>query len=185
MTAKDYTLEYMTATLASADYIASCCDPVRIGGYCRECPSYGTVWVCPPLCFDARKRAACYERIMLVGTKITPCRPMSFAEGEDFVAAERLAIERRLLTLEGRCKGWALAFSGRCLHCAEACTRHTGGVCRHPEMVRPSLEACGFDIEKTAREIFGVTLKWSKDNMMPDYLFMVSGIFFNGDDIVW
>lgn len=185
MTAKDYTAEYQTATLPSADYVASFCDPVRIGGYCRECPSFGKMWACPPLSFDARARSACYERVLLVGTKITPCRLMTFDDGEGFVAAERLAIERRLLALESMCGGWALLFSGKCLHCAEACSRAAGGTCRHPEMVRPSLEACGFDIEKTVREIFGVTLRWSKDNMMPEYLFMVSGLFFNGDDVVW
>ncbi|WP_147625860.1 hypothetical protein [Alistipes provencensis] len=33
-------------------------------------------------------------------------------------------------------------------------------------MVRPSPEACGFDIVRTASELFGIELKWGKEGLL-------------------
>lgn len=57
--------------------------------------------------------------------------------------------------------------------------------CRHPELVRPSLEACGFDIGRTTSELFGIELKWGADGKMPEYLTLVCGFFHDGDGVVW
>ena len=57
--------------------------------------------------------------------------------------------------------------------------------CRHPELVRPSLEACGFDIARTTSELFGIELKWGSDGLMPEYLTLVCGFFHNAENIIW
>ncbi len=54
-----------------------------------------------------------------------------------------------------------------------------GTPCRHPEKVRPSLEAFGFDIAKTLSELFNIELLWGKDGKLPEYLVLVSGFFHN------
>ena len=59
------------------------------------------------------------------------------------------------------------------------CTRNCGTPCRHPEKVRPSLEAFGFDIAKTLAELFNIELLWGKDGKLPEYLVLVSGFFHN------
>ena len=57
--------------------------------------------------------------------------------------------------------------------------------CRHPELVRPSLEACGFDIAHTPSELFGIELKWGTDGSLPEYLTLVCGFFHNAENIIW
>ena len=57
--------------------------------------------------------------------------------------------------------------------------------CRHPELVRPSLEACGFDIAHTTSELFGIELKWGTDGSLPEYLTLVCGFFHNAENIIW
>ncbi len=72
------------------------------------------------------------------------------------------------------------AYIGKCLHCNDGiCTRKCGKACLHPEKVRPSLEAFGFDIEMTLKELFGIELLWGKDGKLPKYLVLVSGFFHN------
>ena len=47
----------------------------------------------------------------------------------------------------------------------------------HPAKVRPSLEAFGFDMSKTAKELLGLEIKWSDGVHIPEYLTLVCGIF--------
>ena len=55
------------------------------------------------------------------------------------------------------------------------------------ERVRPSLEACGFDLERTASELFGIEMLWGRDGRLPEYLTLVCGLFHGhaADDVRW
>ena len=80
----------------------------------------------------------------------------------------------------------SFAYVGTCLYCPEGtCTRPEAKPCRHPELVRPSLEACGFDIAHTTSELFGIELKWGTDGSLPEYLTLVCGFFHNAENIIW
>ena len=82
--------------------------------------------------------------------------------------------------MERKYGGRSFAYIGKCLHCPNnECTRNCGTPCRHPEKVRPSLEAFGFDIAKTLSELFNIELLWGKDGKLPEYLVLVSGFFHN------
>jgi predicted metal-binding protein len=61
----------------------------------------------------------------------------------------------------------------------EKCTRIMGDMCIAPEMIRPSLEAFGFDISKTSSDLLGIEMKWSKNGILPEYFTLVSGFFTN------
>lgn len=89
---------------------------------------------------------------------------------------ERKRTDDLLLELEKTHNGRAF-FPGSCLLCS-SCTRAEGKPCLYPERVRPSLEACGFDIGKTSSELLNIELKWGEHGKMPEYLTLVSGIFF-------
>lgn len=54
-----------------------------------------------------------------------------------------------------------------------------------PTLVRPSLEACGFDIVRTTSELFGIELKWGEEGRLPEYLTLVCGFFHNADNAIW
>lgn len=51
--------------------------------------------------------------------------------------------------------------------------------CRHPDKVRPSLEAFGFDLMKTSENLLGIKMVWGMDGMMPEYLTLVCGVFYD------
>ena len=108
------------------------------------------------------------------------------SEAGRLIRPERQRLERRLLEMERRYGGRSFAYVGSCLYCPDGtCTRPEGNPCRHPELVRPSLEACGFDIGRTTSELFGIELKWGADGKMPEYLTLVCGFFHDGDGVVW
>lgn len=66
-----------------------------------------------------------------------------------------------------------------------SCTRPEGLPCRHPDRVRPSLEACGFDIGRTTSELFGIELKWGAEGKLPEYLTLVCGLFHDAGHVAW
>ena len=118
-----------------------------------------------------------WKLVRLTATKITPAEaglPIGLAQ--EFVRLERVRIEREQLELERRLGGRSFAYVGKCLYC-DSCPRAEGKPCRHPELVRPSLEAFGFDIGRTLKELFGIELLWGKDGCIPPYLVLVSGFF--------
>jgi predicted metal-binding protein len=65
----------------------------------------------------------------------------------------------RTIFLDGYYKTWAVG-SGPCTRCKEC---NITGTCLHPEKARPSMESCGIDVYKTAREN-GLPIKVVKDH---------------------
>ena len=176
-----YTAEDFTAELSAADYIRRYRDPQRFGACCRRCPNYGRSWGCPPFGFDPAERMGRYSRLLLVATQIRPADPDQPIDlSQQLIRPERLRLERQLRQLEARFGGLMCAYIGSCLHCpAGTCTRPQGLPCRHPEAVRPSLEAFGFDIGRTLSDLFGFELRWGRDGRLPDYLTLVCALFHN------
>lgn len=183
----DYTARDYTASLPVADFIARFRDAERIAGYCRACPNYGRSWACPPFGFDLEEYLSGYATALIVATKITPAREgLPFSEAGRLIRPERVRHERLLLDMERRYGGRAFAYAGTCLYCpAGECARIAGKPCRHPEWVRPSLEACGFDLCRTTGELLGIPLRWSGDGLLPEYLTLVSGFFHNERTVEW
>lgn len=176
----DYTVEELSAETGVAEYIARFRDADKFIGFCRECPNYGRSWGCPPFEFDADDVLRRYDRAVIYASKIVPAGKLPMAEVQNFIRPERLRIEQRLRRLERQTGGRAFAYVGRCLYCGdEPCARTCNLPCRHPDKVRPSLEAFGFDIGKTVESLFGLELKWGHDGLAPEYLVIVSAVFYN------
>ena len=179
-TSKDYIAEDFTATIPVADYMAHYRDAEKFIGFCRQCRRYNTCWACPPFAFDVDQYLSHYELALIIGTKITPLYPEKITDtisyGNELMETERKRTDDLLLELEKTHNGRAF-FPGSCLLCS-SCTRAEGKPCLYPERVRPSLEACGFDIGKTSSVLLNIELKWGEHGKMPEYLTLVSGIFF-------
>ena len=126
---------------------------------------------------DARRFAACCRACPNYG-RSWACPPFDF-DMEDYLSGYRTA-----LIIASKDGGRAFAYAGTCLYCPEgSCTRLEGKACRHPEWVRPSLEACGFDLSRTVEELMGIPLRWGEGDRMPEYLTLVSGFFHNAERI--
>lgn len=169
----------LEAELDVPDYVSRFRDVERFDKCCRQCPNYGCRHGCPPHDEDWTARIMRYSRVKILGVKVTPQgerQPLSAAN--DVIEPIVLEMNRQLLQLEQELKGMACGFVGKCPYCSEPCARLDGAPCRHPDKVRPSLEALGFDVTKTASELLGVDMQWGADGMMPDYLVLICAVFF-------
>ena len=148
--------------------------------FCKACGRYGKSWTCPPLLFDADRMLESYEHALLVCGTIEVEGNVAVDDALTVIAPSRAELETLLLAGERRSEGRAFGFGGSCSHCGEApCARLSGKPCRHPELVRPSLEAFGFDLGATMDELFGLPLQWARGRNLPQRITLVSGIFHN------
>ena len=171
--------ERMEAELDVRDYIAGYRDVERFEQCCRQCPNYGRRHGCPPFDEDTTARIMQYHRVRILGVKVTPQgerQPLSAAN--DLIEPVVLEMNRQLLQLEQEMSGMACGFVGKCPYCSEPCSRLDGKSCRHPDKMRPSLEALGFDVTKTASQLLGIEMQWGIDGMMPDYLVLICAVFY-------
>ncbi len=181
MTDLKYTTREYTCSISTEEYIRRFRDADKFLARCRECSNYNCSWACPPYSHDILKEMRSYSDIILFATVITPvAKDIPLSEAERFFRPERVRMEKRLLEMERRYGGRSFAFVGNCLYCPEGtCTRRDGLPCRHPDLVRPSLEAYGFDVGRTASELFGIELQWSKGPFMQDAITLVCAFFHN------
>lgn len=186
-TDQTYTAEDILRTMPMQEYLAGYRDFGRVRGYCHGCSRFGTCWACPPYSFDEEQCLRRYGTIDLLATRITPAEGIVLTRevSEEIIRKERRRLDAMLLRREREAgldeSGSNLQarafFAGTCLLCPpEQCTRRCNAPCRHPESIRPSLEAMGFDISRTASGIFGIPLQWASDGNPPAYLTLVSGL---------
>lgn len=176
-----YKTEDFITTISTEEYIRRFSNPKRFIKYCKKCRNYGKVWVCPPFSHDTTAELCQYTHVFLVATKIIPDgKKIPFSYVNRFFRPERLRIEKKLRDMEKMYGGRAFAYAGSCLYCPEGtCSRLNNQPCRHPDLVRHSLEAYGFDVGRTTSELFGIELLWSKNNFLPEYLTLVCVFFHN------
>lgn len=175
-----YTKESFSAEMDAATYITDLRRVDYFMQFCRECGNYGRRYGCPPFDYDPLSVIAPYQKVRIIGVKIVPNDgnlPLSVANTLMLPVIRELNEE--LLALEKSLGGMAFGFAGSCPYCGEIpCARIDGEPCRHPDKVRPSLEAFGFDMSKTASDLIGVEIKWSHDGRIPEYLTLVCGVFY-------
>jgi predicted metal-binding protein len=108
------------------------------------CPGFGMRLCCPPHtpAPDVTRRVIdSYEKALLLQQSVEKGgRTKDFNE-----IVVRLEIE---IFLDGYYKAWSMG-SGPCRLCK---TCDPAGLCQHGYEARPSMEACGIDVFKTARE---------------------------------
>ena len=171
--------ERLEAELDVREYIAGYRDVERFEQCCQQCPNYGRRHGCPPHDEDWTARIMRYNRVRILGVKVTPQgerQPLSAAN--DLIEPVVLEMNHQLLQLEQEMGGMACGFVGKCPYCNEPCSRLNGEPCRHPDKMRPSLEALGFDVTKTASQLLGIEMQWGVDGMMPDYLVLICAVFY-------
>lgn len=150
-------------------------DPERMLGYCRECPAYGTLWACPPFPGDSAAQLSAYRGAAIIAVKIfTDTTPATALH--DLMEPVRQQLDETMLLAEAHFGGISCSGLGGCRRCA-ACTRTAGEACRYPDLVRPSLEARGFDVTTLAGSLLGIELLWSADGRPPAYLTTIGALF--------
>ncbi len=184
---KKYTIITKTASISIDEYIRDYRNEDLFMSYCKACRSYNCCWACPPYDFDVLLMIKKYKNANIISTQIFPDNSLrdlyntakqNIALGKEILAEARKKIDEELLLLEKKHSGSRAFFAGNCFSCPiEKCARIEGKPCVRPEQIRYSLESFGFDIEKTASDLLGITLKWSSDGQLPEYFTLISGIF--------
>ena len=181
----NYTLTTSEAAIAADEFIARYRDVERMDALCGQCPSYGNSWGCPPHGFNPATISDGFKTVKLMGTTIefdeatraectTPEMSRTVAtqamqEVWETILPELYELERQVP--RSRC------FTFRCHLCPEGCTRPEGKPCRHPELLRYSLEAVGFDVTAATRDLLGIDLEWSNDGRLTKHITIVTALF--------
>jgi predicted metal-binding protein len=108
------------------------------------CPNFGMGLCCPPHTPtpEATRRVIdSYEKAILIHRRL---KKGDRAKGFN----EALVRLEREIFLDGYYKAWSMG-SGPCRLCKEC---DPNGLCKHGYEARPSMEACGIDVFKTARD---------------------------------
>ncbi len=176
----DYTTEVFTAEIDAKTYIKDFRRVEEFIKLCQQCKNYNNRYGCPP--FQDKVLAAVnkFQKVRLFGVKIIPKdKNLPLEMANQLMEPVTNQINKELLEEEKTLDGFGLGFVGTCPYCGKTpCARIEGKSCRHPDKVRPSLEAFGFDVGKTAKDLLGVELKWSQNGLIPEYLMLVYGIFY-------
>lgn len=182
----DYTLQYFSSIVDTQSYINGYCRPKEFIKYCQECNKYNSCWACPPFDYNPLDLLKQYQYINIIGTKVLftqeylkkNCDANKNIEIlNSTMTAVRSIIDKKLMSLEQKTPHSLALFAGTCHLCPkEGCTRPQNISCRHPQSIRPSLEAYGFDITKTTNELLQLNLLWGKNGLLPQYLILVSGL---------
>lgn len=120
------------------------------------CAMYGEGLCCPPRTptpEEMRKILDSYKQAILLHRHIQK----GFKYVNDF--NDIIVDLERTIFLDGYYKAWAVG-CGPCTRCKEC---NISGTCLHPDKARPSMESCGVDVYKTAREN-GLPIKVVKDH---------------------
>lgn len=171
------TLSRHSLTMEAGEYRRRFCDVERFENLCKVCPNYARQWSCPPLSPRQHSRLAQYPRVTLVIYQITVPADYQGDFGE-LLQPYKQQLSDELQQMEKQLQGRACHTIGRCTFCGDMpCARISDEPCRHPELVRPSLEAYGFDLGATAAELFKLPIFWSKDGSRPPYQLLIAAVF--------
>jgi predicted metal-binding protein len=151
-------------------------DPVRIHGYCANCPQHGRVWSCPPFGVPGLDLLGAWDHAVLVFGKVWTAPGATQAGMLEGFQRARTAF-RALLTAR-ETEGVKALVAGHCAAC-ERCARPEP--CRAPEALRYSLEAVGFDVTGLAEGLAGQRILWPKEGL-PEYLLTAGALLCTGRD---
>lgn len=183
----DFTLKHTLSYISVKEYIANYLEREKFIALCKECPSYGKVWSCPPFGFDLDKYLESYNHLYIFGTQIFYTKEViekSIVDKEFAREYSNASFNKTIQLLLSHLLKYEMkypntkAFSVRCLLCEEcACKRLENKRCIHPDKMRYSLESFGFNIQTTASDLLHIELKWSKDGSLPEYNTLVTALF--------
>ena len=175
-----YTIERYTAEMDAVAYIEGFHDTGYFIKFCQQCGNYGRRYGCPPFDYDPLSVIEAYDKVRIIGVKILPQdKSLPLEAANELMEPVTNELNKELLEMEKSLDGMSFGFVGSCPYCGGVpCARIEGKPCKHPDKVRPSLEAFGFDMCRTAKELLGLEIKWSKGQLIPEYLTLVCGVFY-------
>ncbi len=165
--------ERLAAETDMESFISKYVRPEEFILQCKACPNYGKLWSCPPYDFDVMGFWKRYKKLKLVAYKI-----ISDDNGEKMrlsMEAARKRLDGELEREETQLPGGLRLAAGCCGLCP-SCSRPEGKPCRHPDMMRYSMESLGADVVNSLKELLGLELQWMSKDRIPEYMVLAGGM---------
>jgi len=156
-------------------------DLKTVRGLCDDCDNYKSNWSCPPFTdeLDSNYNYAVVIAGRVKIADVIEAEGVSIGEVMTNVFFERRAeFTEWLLQFEELFDGVESVAAGACQMC-ELCARLDGVTCRHPEKVRPSLEAYGFDVQSLSKHELSMSIEWPAGGTLPEYMTTVGALLIN------
>lgn len=155
-------------------------DSKRFLELCKSCSGYEKRWSCPPLSSSSTGEINKYKYVEVTIIEIPVPSGSLVEDAETLLKPAKKYLSDYLLNLEKERNGIASCTIGTCTLCEpQLCTRLENEPCRHPDKMRPSPEALGFNISAIMENEFGLSVKWAENGTLPDYLYLTGAIFYN------
>ena len=173
-----YRCEKTEVTTDVASFIERFRDAERVSGYCRQCHNYGKRHGCPPFDFDPMTIIGRFTQVKVTSVKVYYQEEhLPLSKANRLLRPVTINLNARLLEQERQLGGYMLGFVGVCPFCdSRPCARQLGKPCLHPDKVRPSLEAFGFDVTLIASELLHTPILWGKDGFCPEHFTLVCAV---------
>ena len=145
--------------------------------YCKACPNYEKVWSCPSYDFSPIDYWNRYSRIYIVARKIIFDDDTNVEDSSKIMAGVKKEMSKELYELEKQYEGSVSLSAGSCSLCSDkGCTRVLNKPCRHPELMRYSIESIGGNVGLTVSKLMGIELEWITEGKLPSYFVLVGGL---------
>lgn len=177
-------MEILQREIPVPAFLRDCVDVPKFDACCKQCPNYGRLWSCPPFSFSPEGLWAQYGTLLLQ-CRVIPvpqelqARTLSQQEINEqsraLLQPQKRAMLQELLALEQQIPGSVALDAGSCDRCS-ACTRPEGLPCRHPNLLRYSVEALGGDVCKALKLYFDKEILWGKEGHLPPYYVLLGGL---------
>ncbi|MGQ9509782.1 MAG: DUF2284 domain-containing protein [Thermodesulfobacteriota bacterium] len=149
---ESYCRKALEMGMSGAKIIDSC--TIATGEWVRMkcqfgCPDYGMRLSCPPYTptpAQTRKIIDSYKKAILLHIQYQKTRDKEIMKSFNF---NQVIVSLEInIFLDGYYKAWSMG-AGPCRLCKEC---DVDRLCKHGDRARPSMEACGIDVFKTARD---------------------------------
>lgn len=146
-------------------------------GYCKQCKNYNKVWSCPPYDFEPKKYWESFSTLYVLARKIIFEPGVDAEKSMEIMEEVKEDMSRKLYEEEKRYEGSVSLSAGSCSLCKDkGCTRPSGLPCRHPELMRYSIESLGGNVGLTVSKLMGIELEWLEEGKVPSYFVLVGGL---------
>lgn len=169
----EYELERFEQEIDIGTYVKEYVDVDYFLNLCRECPSYGRVWSCPPYDFNPVSLLKSYDMFHIQGYVIKYSGERTEKEMIEVLREVKQKLSKELRLQEDD-SSMALE-AGSCNEC-ERCSRSDGKKCIHPEKMRYSVESLGGNVTKILEELCGKRIQWIDGNSLPNHFILIGGI---------
>jgi predicted metal-binding protein len=171
----EYSVEPIRTEVRISEYVDGYVDFDATLARCSECSDYGTTWSCPPFDFDPVALWKSFDVLQLYGYRLAYRGERTLKEMEAALWKEKKRLDAELREMEMQYPGSMALSLGSCRLC-KSCTRAEGGQCRHPKLVRHSIESIGGNVGKTLKDLCGIEIEWAAEGSLPEHFVLVGGL---------